>query len=150
MSLEDLFVAFSERQAPSLAATDANRRFFFAPLTHMTRRYNDRPWIRVRTDVFGICGLSHNYVWTNDAAGSGCHALGDLFGTRCDFMGIFPVMSGACPGYTVGPGSWYWEDPAAGDLVYDLHPAGGLIYTRTMSQEAGVWSGRLTEDTLLG
>jgi len=150
MTLEELFILFSEKRAPNLAATDASRRFFFAPLKHMTRRYNELPWIRVQTDVFGLRGLSNNRTWTSNAAGAGCQALGELFGAHCSFMGIFPVMSGICPGYTVGPGCWYWETPTEGELAYDLHPAGGLVYTRTLAQEAGVWSGRLADETFLG
>jgi hypothetical protein len=143
LTLDELFVLFTEKRTPKVASTGADRQFVFRPLKHMTRRYNELPWIRVQTDVFGLCGLSSSHAWTHNEEGVSCQTLGDLFGNSCHFMGIFPVMSGYCPGYMVGPGCWYHESPA-GEFVYDLQPEGGLVFTRTKAQEAGVWSGRLT------
>lgn len=142
LSLEELFVLFTENKAPRLAATDVQGQFSFKPLLDIRRRYNEQPWVVVKTDVFGLRALPQSRVWTYDDKGSSCHTLGELFGTSCSFMGIFPMLGGYCPGYTVGAGCWYNELPE-NELLYEIDAESGVVFTRTMTQEAGVWSGQL-------
>ncbi len=85
--------------------------------------------------------LPEHTVWVYDAREKKARyaPLRDLFGHEYQFMGIFPMPQGDCPGYLAGPGCWYKEYTV--DFVFDLRVSGGFVFTRTASREAGVWSG---------
>jgi hypothetical protein len=149
MSLEELWEQFVQETPPLVAGHDLSlRRFQWTELTSMARRFEEIEAIQVTTDVFEILAAPDHHVWFYDPAEgaqsvSRAVELNDIFGEVGQFMGIHPMPLGDCPGYTVGPGCWYRRQLQ--DFVFDLETADGLVFSKSRSREAGIWSGVLTD-----
>lgn len=139
---EDIHERYTLGQAPNLATIDPDtRQFSFAPARKITRRFVQEDGIRVETDVFGLFALPHHKVWAYDPVQDRAvvATLAELEGSAIQMMGVFPMPTGNCPGYFTGTGAWY-RAPIE-DFVFDFETESGLIFTRTLTREAGVWSG---------
>lgn len=143
--LGDLYEQYVAQRAPKLAAVDRERRFSMKELTRMERSYHEGEVIRVQTDTFEILARPQHRVWvaTGPEGRQGCFRLEEIFGQCVQFMGIFPMAMGECPGYLVGKGAWYREQVQ--DFVFDLLPESGFVFSRTGCREAGIWSGIFPE-----
>lgn len=140
--LEALWVQFVGENPPMVAGYDTSARVFkWTELRNIERRHGSFDAITVMTDVFQVSGLPEHKVWFMDGetAKSKSVRMEEVFGRSGQFMGIHPVLSGDCPGYLVGPGCWYRQSYPG--FVYSLDVEGGLVFTRSASREAGVWSG---------
>jgi len=142
LEIAELHKLYTEKTAPRVATWErSGNRFDWTEISHMTQDFRSEEIIRVETDVFGIIGAKHHSVWFLDdlTKRAKLDTLDNLFRHTGQFMGIHPMPSGGCSGYYVGPGCWY-KEPVSG-WFFDLDTKDGLVFTRTKTREAGVWSG---------
>lgn len=130
---------------PRLASWDiAENQFKWAELLRIERSYHMGEVIQLMTDVFEVVGTPEHQLWFHNPLEpcSASGAMGELCGLAGQAMGIYPLSFGHCTGYVVGESCWYRH--YAEDFLFALSTSDGLVFTRTRSKEAGVWSGCLT------